>query len=228
MVDVDKRARSPRTILISWSTGKDSAYALHKIRENNEYNVVGLFSTITEEYDRVSMHATRHALLKKQAEALNLPLYPIFIPAVCTIETYENRMQAFLESKMMREITHIVFGDLFLENVRRYRESTLATTHITPLFPLWGKNTTMLATEMIDAGIKAVVTCVDPKKLDASFAGRPFNEKFLSDLPADVDPCGEHGEFHTFVYDGPLFKNPIPIFVGEIVEREGFVFADCQ
>ena len=213
-------------ILVSWSTGKDSAYALHQIRQTNHYEIVGLLSTITEEYDRVSMHSTRHALLKKQADRLNLPLYPIFIPYPCTNEIYEARMQIFIQQAIQQGITHIVFGDLFLEDIRRYRESKLALTNVTPLFPLWGKNTDLLAKEMIHAGMKAVITCVDSKKLNASFAGREFDEQFLSDLPKGIDPCGENGEFHTFVYDGPMFSKPIPISLGTIVERDGYIFSD--
>lgn len=213
-------------ILVSWSTGKDSAYALHHISQIENYDIVGLLSTITEDYDRVSMHSTRHELLKKQADQLNLPLYPIFIPSSCTNKIYEARMQIFIEQAIKQGITHIVFGDLFLEDVRRYRESKLALTDITPLFPLWGKKTDFLAKEIIQSGLKAIITCVDPRKLDSSFAGRQFDEELLSDLPKEIDPCGENGEFHTFVYDGPMFQKPIPISLGERVERNGFVFQD--
>ncbi|MCW5583564.1 MAG: adenine nucleotide alpha hydrolase, partial [Gammaproteobacteria bacterium] len=187
---------------------------------------VGLLSTVTEEYDRVAMHSTRYELLKKQAEQLGIPLYPVFIPASCSNKIYEERMQSMLEQVIKYGITHVVFGDLFLEDIRKYRESTLVTTNITPLFPLWGKNTVSLAREMINAGIKAVLTCVDPKKLDSSFVGRQFDEQLLNDFPNGVDPCGEYGEFHTFVYDGPMFYHPIPISVGKVVERSGYIFVD--
>lgn len=215
-------------ILVSWSTGKDSAYALHQIRQIDKYEVVGLLSTITKEYDRVAMHSTRHELLKKQAERVGIPLYPLFIPSSCSNAIYEARMQIFLEQAIKQGITHVVFGDLFLEDIRKYRESKLATINITPLFPLWGKNTASLAKEMINAGIKAVITCIDPKKLDPSFIGRQFDEQLLSDLPNGVDPCGEHGEFHTFVYDGPMFCNSIPISIGTVVERNGYIFVDVM
>jgi len=213
-------------VLVSWSTGKDSAYALHHIRQADQHEIVGLLSTITEEYDRVSMHATRHELLKKQAERLGLPLYPVFIPASCSNEIYEERMRNVMINVIKEGITHIAFGDLFLEDVRKYRELKLSTINITPLFPLWGMNTLHLAKEMIASGLKAVITCIDPKKLDAPFVGRKFNNQLLNDLPLDVDPCGENGEFHTFVYDGPMFKKPISISIGSIVERNGFIFRD--
>lgn len=213
-------------ILVSWSTGKDCAYALHHMRQLNNHEVVGLLTTITEDYDRVSMHSTRHELLKKQAEYLNLPIYPIFIPASCTNEIYEARMQHFINEAMNQGVTHIVFGDLFLEDVRRYREAKLATTTITPLFPLWGRNTATLANEMIDAGVKAVITCIDSKKLDATFVGRQFDKAFLNALPDGIDPCGENGEFHTFVYDGPMFERAISISMGEVVKRGDFIYVD--
>ena len=215
-------------VLVSWSTGKDSAYALHCIRQKNQYEVVGLFSTITEEYDRVSMHATRHELLKKQAERLGLSLYPVFIPAACSNEIYALRMDIALGNMIKEGITHIIFGDLFLEDIRKYRESQLAVKNIIPLFPLWGINTLCLAKEMINAGLKAVITCVDPKKLNPSFAGREFDEQLLSDFPEEIDPCGENGEFHTFVYDGPMFYKPIPISIGIVVERSGYIFRDVM
>ena len=215
-----------RNTLVSWSTGKDSAYALHQVRQIDQYEVTGLLCTVTEEYNRVSMHATRYELLKKQAEQLGLLVYPVFIPSLCSNEIYEARIQLFLEQAIQQGITHIVFGDLFLEDIRKYRESKLAALNINPLFPLWGKNTTFLAKEMIHAGIKAVITCVDPKKLDASFVGRQFDEQLLSDFPKEIDPCGEYGEFHTFVYDGPMFHNPIPISIGTVVERNGYIFVD--
>lgn len=216
-------------ILISWSTGKDSAYALHKIQKIGNQDVVGIFSTITEEYDRVAMHATRHELLKKQAKQVGLPLHLITIPSLCTNEVYEERMKIFLDHAACLGVTHIIFGDLFLEEVRRHREVMLSAMNIKPLFPLWGNDTKNLAKEMIDVGMKAIVTCIDPRKLDRSFAGRQFDEQFLRDLPSEVDRCGEYGEFHTFVYDGPMFCSSIPISVGEVVERNGFIFADvCE
>ena len=211
---------------VSWSSGKDSAYALHKLRQSNDYEVVGLLCTVTEEYDRVSMHATRLELLKQQAERLNLPLHVVLIPSSCSNKMYEERMQLALDQAITYGVTHIAFGDLFLEDIRHYRETKLAATGIKPLFPLWGLNTQQLAHEMIDAGIKAVLTCIDPKKLDPSFAGRMFDKVLLNDLPVAIDPCAERGEFHTFVYDGPMFSSPIKIKLGIIVDRDGFIFAD--
>lgn len=217
-----------KKVLVSWSTGKDSAYALHHIRQTDHYEVVGLLSTISEEYDRVAMHATRHELLKIQAERLGLPLYPVFIPSSCSNDTYEARMEVVLKHAIKEGISHVVFGDLFLEDIRKYRESKLAQININPLFPLWGMNTTHLAKEMIYAGIKAVITCIDPQKLDSSFVGRQFNEQLLSDFSKDIDPCGENGEFHTFVYEGPMFYKSIPISIGTVVERNGFIFRDVM
>lgn len=213
-------------VLVSWSTGKDSAYALQQIRQSDKYEIVGILSTITEDYDRVSMHSTRHELLKKQAERLGLPLYPVFIPSACSYDTYEICMLAALEQVIKIGISHVVFGDLFLEDIKKYRESQLAKINLTPLFPLWGRNTTLLASEMIHAGIKAITTCVDPRKLDSSFVGRQFDEEFLHDLPKGIDHCGEQGEFHTFVYDGPMFDKPISISQGIVVERDGYIFTD--
>lgn len=215
-----------KKVFVSWSTGKDSAYALHLIRQSNQYEIVGLLSTVTEEYDRVAMHGTRHTLLKIQAERLGLTSYPILIPPTCSDDLYNTRMQEAMERMIKAEISHVIYGDLFLEEIRKYRETKLAHTNITPLFPLWGKNTTKLANEMIESGIKAIITCIDTKKLDASFAGRHFDQQLLKDLPKDVDPCGENGEFHTFVYDGPMFCRPIPITLGTTVERETYIYQD--
>lgn len=219
---------SKHKVLVSWSTGKDCAFALHHIRQLEEYEVVGLLTTITEESNRVTLHSIRYELLKKQAEQLNLPLYPIFIPNVCSTETYATRMQTLLDQAVKQGITHIVFGDLFLEDIRKYRELKMAPTNIIPLFPLWGSDTVSLAKEMINAGCKAVITCIDPKKLDASFVGRQFDEQFLNDLPDGVDPCGEYGEFHTFVYDSPMFKAPIPISIEGKNEHQGCIFVDIM
>lgn len=217
---------SNNKVLVSWSTGKDSAYALHKIRQTDSYEVVGILSTITEEYDRVSMHATRHELLKQQAAQLDLPVYPVFIPAICSNGIYAARMQWLLEQVRNQGVTHIVFGDLYLEDIRQYRESKLAVVGIKPIFPLWGSDTRQLAREMIDIGMKAVITCIDPRKLNHSFVGRQFDQQLLADLPENVDPCGENGEFHTFVYAGPMFSYPIAVSIGVAVERDGYLFAD--
>lgn len=211
---------------VSWSSGKDSAYALHKIQQINQYEVAGLLCTITKNFNRVSMHSTRLSLLQEQAKRVNLPLYLVSIPYPCTNEMYETQMQTALQKAIDLNITHIVFGDLFLEDIRAYREKMLAPFGIQPLFPLWQQNTGSLARIMIADNIKAILTCIDPRKLNPSFAGREFNQSLLTDLPADIDPCAENGEFHTFVYDGPMFSSPIPVHVGEIAYRDGFVFSD--
>jgi uncharacterized protein (TIGR00290 family) len=214
-------------VWMSWSSGKDSAFALYKLKQQG-ISVDALFTTINESANRVAMHAVRETLLANQAEALNLPLYKISIPSPCSNQVYESRMGDFIEVAKQEGVTHFAFGDLFLEDVRLYRINQLQNTGIEPLFPLWGSPTGELAREMIKIGQKTIVTCIDPKKLSTSFAGRDFNDAFLNDLPSDIDPCGERGEFHTFVYDSPLFKAPIPIVLGEIIERDGFVFADVR
>lgn len=213
---------------MSWSTGKDSAYALYKLKQlQNDFEISGLLTTLTKSFERTSMHGVRRQLLEEQARQMDLPLYIIEIPYPCANATYETLMRTFLTTDpVVNNLSYIAFGDLFLENIRHYRETKLAATPIKPLFPLWHKNTQTLAHEIIAAGFKAVVTCVDPKKLDISFVGRKFDQDFLKDLPKGIDPCGEHGEFHTFVYAAPLFRNPINISLGEVVERDGFAFAD--
>ena len=213
---------------MSWSTGKDSAYALYNLKQlNNKFEVAGLLTTITKPFDRISIHGVRRKLLEEQAKQLGLPLHIVEIPHPCTNETYETIWDTFLaQQEISGNISFIAFGDLFLEDIRHYRETKLATTSIRPLFPLWQKNTETLAHEIIEAGFRAIVTCVDTKKLDRSFAGRMFDKTFLNDLPNNVDPCGENGEFHTFVYDAPFFRYPIKLSVGEIIERDGFTFVD--
>lgn len=213
-------------LLLAWSSGKDSAWTLEALRAAGE-EVVGLLTTVTEGFDRVSMHGVRRTILEAQAEAAGLSLRTVPIPYPCPNRVYEARMRDALEA-IRREapIRGVAFGDLFLEDVRRYREERMALAGLEPLFPLWGEPTDALARRMISAGLKTVVTCVDPRVLDRSFAGRAFDSAFLADLPAGVDPCGENGEFHTFVHAGPMFRRPIAIETGEIVERDGFVFAD--
>lgn len=211
---------------MSWSTGKDSAYALHVAREQLGVEIVALLTTVTADHDRVSMHAVRRALLEQQADRLALPLEVVEIPAPCSNAEYERRMSARLGAGRAAGVDHIVFGDLFLEDIRAYREDRLEGTGITPVFPLWQRETGPLAAEMLDAGIRARVTCVDPAQLDPAFAGRELSRAFLDDLPSGVDPCGERGEFHTFAYDGPEFSAPVDVVAGEVVERDGFVFAD--
>src|SRR5580704_3206531 len=212
--------------LLAWSSGKDSAWSLQVLRAQAEVEVVGLLTTINEAFDRVAMHAVRTELLRAQAEAADLPLWPVPIPWPCSNGEYEAAMDAAMARARAEAITHVAFGDLFLEDIRRYREERLAPVGIAPLFPIWGTPTDALARRMIDAGLRARLTCVDPKSLDARFAGREFDAALLAELPPSVDPCGERGEFHSFAYDGPMFRRPVPIRAGEVVTRDGFVFAD--
>jgi uncharacterized protein (TIGR00290 family) len=211
---------------LAWSTGKDSAWALHVLRQAAEVDVVGLLTTVTSEFERVSMHAVREELLDQQAEAVGIPCRKVHIPGPCSNELYEREMMQALDAARAEGIEYVAFGDLFLADVRGYREKQLAGTGIEPLFPLWLRDTTQLAREMLDAGLRATVTCVDPRFLDRTFAGKSFDAAFLTALPGGVDPCGERGEFHTFVSAGPMLHRPLDIVVGEVVEREGFVFAD--
>jgi uncharacterized protein (TIGR00290 family) len=215
-----------RRAWLSWSSGKDSTLALAFAREDPTLEVVGLLTTVNEAADRVAMHAVRRDLLERQAAALGLPLHVVGLPWPCSNEEYERRMGAAVEAARDEGVTAMVFGDLFLTDIRAYREQALAGTGIEPVFPLWGRPTAELGREMLARGIRAVLTCVDPGQLDGAFAGRPYDEALLADLPAGVDPCGENGEFHTFVHDGPGFRAPIEVRAGEIVERDGFVFAD--
>ncbi len=212
--------------LVAWSTGKDSAWALHEVRRAGEVEVVGLLTTVTSEFERVSMHAVREQLLDQQADALGIPCRKVRIPWPCPNEVYEREMAAAVAEARRAGVTHVVFGDLFLAEVRAYREARLAGTGITPLFPLWGRDTRRLAEDLLAAGVEATLTCVDPRSLDRSFAGRSYDGSFLAALPAGIDPCGENGEFHTFVSAGPMFPSRLDVAVGEVVEREGFVFAD--
>ncbi|MFN2578547.1 MAG: ATP-binding protein [Pyrinomonadaceae bacterium] len=212
--------------LLSWSSGKDSAWALHVLRQQAEVEVVGLVTTVNQLFQRIAIHAVRLELLQRQAEAVSLPLDIIELPYPCTNAQYEAAMEKFVAEAKQRQIECMAFGDLFLQDVKEYREAKLSGTGITPLCPIWLTPTDQLAREMIAGGLEAVVTCIDPRQLPASFAGRYFDEQFLVDLPAGIDPCGERGEFHTFAFNGPMFTNAVPIEVGEITEREGFVYAD--
>jgi uncharacterized protein (TIGR00290 family) len=212
--------------LLSWSSGKDSAWALHCLRHNGAVEIVGLLTTINEAHDRVAMHAVRSELLRAQADAAGLELWTVDIPSPCTNAEYESAMQVALARARGAGIERMAFGDLFLEDIRAYREDKLRGTGIEPMFPLWGLPTGALAREMIAQGLRARLTCVDPKQLTASFAGREFDAALLADLPDSVDPCGERGEFHSFAYAGPMFHHSIAVRSGEIVERDGFVFAD--
>jgi uncharacterized protein (TIGR00290 family) len=211
--------------LLSWSSGKDSAWALHALRRA-DVPVVGLLTTINQAFDRVAMHAVRRSLLDAQARSIGIPLWPVPLPWPCSNEDYERIMADVCRQAKAEGIECVAFGDLFLPEVRAYRERQLEGTGLTPLFPLWELPTDALAREMLAGGLKARITCVDPKVLPPTFAGREFDQALLADLPAGVDPCGEKGEFHTFAYGGPMFQEPIPIASGEVVERDGFVFAD--
>lgn len=215
-----------KKLMISWSTGKDSAWSLYQLQQQDEYELVGLFCTINKKFARTAMHAVRVELLQEQARQIGLPLDIIEIPFPCTNEQYAEIMQAFIDQITARGVQCCAFGDLFLEDVRDYRIKQLEGTGIEPVFPLWGQPTDRIGREMIAGGLKTVITCVDPKQIDRSFVGREYTETFLNELPDSADPCGENGEFHSFVYDAPIFKQPIAVEVTEVVERDGFVFAD--
>jgi uncharacterized protein (TIGR00290 family) len=212
--------------LLSWSSGKDSAWALHLLRQKGEVQVVGLLTTVNEVFERVAMHAVRTELLREQAEAVGLPLWQVQIPYPCSNEEYERVMRQAMEHAGREGVTAVAFGDLFLEDVRRYREDRMRGTGLEPLFPLWGLPTAELSRTMVAAGLKAHLTCVDPKQISSAFAGRSYDDDLLNELPPSADPCGERGEFHTFAHDGPMFAQPVSVRVGDVVERDGFVFAD--
>jgi uncharacterized protein (TIGR00290 family) len=220
-------ATRPRALL-AWSSGKDSAWTLHVLRQQAEVDVVGLLTTVNQAFDRVAMHAVRRELLAAQAAAVGLPLETVEIPYPCSNAEYEAAMAAAMARARGDGIAAVAFGDLFLEDVRRYREDRLRGSGIAPLFPIWGIPTDALARRMLDAGLRARLTCVDPKQLPAAFAGRDFDRALLDDLGRHpgVDPCGERGEFHSFAYAGPMFARPVPIRAGDVVQRDGFVFAD--
>ena len=211
---------------LSWSSGKDSAWALHVIRQRGEFEVTALLTTVNRAFSRVAMHAVRESLLDAQAAATGLPLVKVPIPSPCPNEIYESAMAEAMAQARASDVMHFIFGDLFLEDIRKYREENLAKCTMTPVFPLWLLDSRNLANEMLAGGLRAYLTCVDPKKLNRAFAGRAFDAQFLADLPASVDPCGENGEFHTFACAGPMFSAPISVQPGEIIERDGFVFAD--
>jgi uncharacterized protein (TIGR00290 family) len=212
--------------LLSWSSGKDAAWALHVLWQSGEVDVVGLLTTTNEAFERVAMHGVREALLEAQAEAAGLPLWKVPLPWPCSNEAYEARMAEVCARAVAQGIEAMAFGDLFLEDVRDYRIQKLAGTGLRPLFPIWNPDTATLARDMIQSGLKATLACVDPRVLDGAFAARAFDAALLADLPPTVDPCGERGEFHTFAWDGPMFRHPISVLHGEVVARDGFVFAD--
>jgi uncharacterized protein (TIGR00290 family) len=216
----------PEDVVFCWSGGKDSAMALHALGAEPGVRIAGLLTTVTEEYDRISMHGVRRALLEQQAESLGLPLHVVLIPPECVNATYEARMKDALEQHLARGVRRVAFGDIFLEDLRVYREQNLAKVGMEAVFPIWKRDTRELARELIRLGFRAIAVCIDPRVLDSSFAGRELDESFFSDLPPGVDPCGENGEFHTFVFDGPIFRTPIRFRAGETVHRDGFYFCD--
>jgi len=219
---------APPRAYISWSSGKDSAFALLEARRLGTAEIVGVLTTVSEVYDRVSMHGVRNALLDRQVEALGLPCLKVPLPSPCSNDVYEQRMAVAIERIKAEGVRHVVFGDLFLDGIRAYREEKLAAVGMEAVLPLWRRDTAALAREMIACGFVADLVTVDPRQLDRGFAGRRFDRDLLADLPAGVDPCGENGEFHTFVSAGPMFSAPIAVAVGPVVEREGFVFADVR
>ena len=216
----------PEDVLFCWSGGKDSAMALAALRAEQECGAVTLLTTITDEYDRISMHGVRRELLERQADSLGLPLDPVLIPPNCVNRVYEERMAQTLKRYFALGIRQVAFGDIFLEDLRAYREQSLAQLGMRGIFPIWKRNTRELARGFLQCGFRAITVCVDPRSLDASFAGRELDASFFNELPADVDPCGENGEFHTFVFDGPIFRIPVRFRVGEKVMRDGFCFCD--
>lgn len=213
-------------IWLSWSSGKDSAWSLHELRASPQWEVTALLTTINQDAGRVAMHAVREILLEGQAAALGLPLVKVPIPAQCSNAAYEEAMESAMRHARAAGVFHVAFGDLFLQDIRRYREEKLGAIGMAPLFPLWGRDTRELARAMVDGGLRAHLTCVDPRRLDRRFAGRVFDGSLLDELPGDVDPCGENGEFHSFAISGPMFRAPLRVTPGEVVERDGFVFAD--
>jgi len=215
-----------KRILLSWSSGKDSAWALHTLRQRSDVDVSGLLTTINERFDRVAMHAVRTDLLRRQAESVGLPLRLLGLPFPCGNDIYEERLRAAIGAAQAEGIEGIAFGDLFLADVRQYRERMMEGMGVAPLFPLWGRPTADLAREMTTGGLRAQITCVDPRCMPAEMAGREYDSHFLKALPAGVDPCGENGEFHSFAFGGPMFKRPVEFSIGETVERDGFIFTD--
>ena len=212
--------------LISWSSGKDSAWTLHTLRQSNDYEIVGLLTTINSVFDRVAMHGVRRELVEAQAGAAGLPLWKVPLPWPCSNQEYEAAMSSACAKAIDAGVEAVAFGDLFLEDVRQYRENRMRGIGLTPVFPLWKLGTQQLISDMWAAGMRSRIVCLDPRKLPPSFAGRDLDQQLLDEFPAGVDPCGENGEFHTFVYDGPMFKNTIPIQSGDTVTRDGFVFTD--
>jgi uncharacterized protein (TIGR00290 family) len=215
-------------ILFCWSGGKDSAVALHALREFADLRVVALLTTVTETYDRISMHGVRRELLVRQAESIGLPVHEVRIPPQCINSVYEERMEEALRLHYDAGVRIVAFGDIFLEDLRAYRERNLARIGMTALFPIWKRDTRELIRSLQSEGFRAITACIDPRVLSPTFAGRELDVQFVKDLPSNVDPCGENGEFHTFVFDGPIFRKPIQVHVGEIVKRDSFIYADLM
>jgi uncharacterized protein (TIGR00290 family) len=213
-------------ILFCWSGGKDSAMALHTLKQRNEFRVAALLTTVTEGYERISMHGVRRELLERQAQSIGLPLHQVRIPPQCVNSIYEARVEEALRIFLDQGVRQVAFGDIFLEDLRAYRERNLARIGMTALFPIWKRDTRELASYFVANKFRAFTACIDPKILPASLAGCELNEAFFAGLPPNADPCGENGEFHTFVSDGPIFREPIPVRTGEVVHRDGFVFCD--
>ena len=212
--------------LLSWSSGKDSAWSLHLLRQQGEYEIVGLLTTFNRAADRVAMHGVRRNLVRAQADAASIPLWEVDLPWPCANEDYESVMKETSRKAIASGIECVAFGDLFLTDIREYREKQMRDTGLRPIFPVWGIPTRLLAEEMMSSGLRAKLTCIDTKQLNREFAGREFDAQLLSELPVSADPCGENGEFHSFVYAGPMFHRAIPVVLGEIVERDQFAYAD--
>ncbi|MCY4223992.1 MAG: adenine nucleotide alpha hydrolase [Bacteroidetes bacterium] len=217
-----------KKVWLSWSTGKDSAWTLHALTKDPEFEVAGLFTTVTEEFDRVSVHGVRTSLLDAQSKRLDIPIHRVILPWPCSNKLYQNAMDHVWQAASDHGIEMIAFGDLFLEDVRQYRLDILKNTGLQPIFPIWGQPTSSLADAMISSGLRAIVTCVDTRQLPAEYSGQNYDRDFLNQLPTSVDPCGENGEFHTFVYSFPMFSQPIDMKIGEVVNREGFVYTDVM
>lgn len=217
-----------KRVLLSWSSGKDSAWALHLLRQHGGCEIVGLLTTLNSEFDRVAMHGTRRSILEAQSEAVHIPLWIVPLPWPCSNQAYQQRMSEVCKRAIAEQVDALVFGDLFLADIRAYRESQLKNTGLEALFPVWGLPTDSLAREMIDAGLRARIVSVDTTQLHSSFAGREYDHQFLEDLPPGIDPCGERGEFHTCVYAGPMFSVALSVQSGEVIDRDGFAFADLS
>jgi uncharacterized protein (TIGR00290 family) len=226
VLNKDDSVSAAEPILFCWSGGKDSSLALHTTLQDAAVQVAALLTTVTEGYDRISMHGVRRELLHRQAESLRLPLHEVFIPPQCVNSVYESRMEEALRHFLDQGVRRVAFGDIFLEDLRAYREKNLARLGMQALFPIWKRDTRELIREFHALGFRAIAACIDPKVLSPSFAGRELNHSFFADLPSGADPCGENGEFHTFVFDGPIFANPVEVRMGEVVHRDGFVFCD--